>query len=207
MRRKVSFNGLATLLMSLTCEEQTALLDYPDELKKLVQELVTRREKNVFFIPISDKDAPEKFSLVAIKWRKLAAEMGYSGPILWKIKEGYCFLDSIKAGPCHENFNYLKYAKRCIDPSLTRKSLVFWIPRIIQECKGQNEEQQSAFLEKLRIRLELPSHHLTSFGSLALLSGLIFAHFKRTGERAPLKKRRLDPNGLRLTDAKALSNG
>jgi hypothetical protein len=39
---------------------------------------------------------------------------------------------------------------------------------------------------KLRQRFSLPEHHLTSFGSASLDSGLILAHFKRTGDRVPL---------------------
>ncbi len=66
----------------------------------------------------------------------------------------------------------------------TADSMVFFIPRIVATEK--NAEEQKKALAKLRKKYSLPENHLFSFGSAALVSGLILAHFKRTGERAPL---------------------
>ena len=40
MNRKASFNGLAAVLMGLSEDEQLALVDCPEELKKFVGDLV-----------------------------------------------------------------------------------------------------------------------------------------------------------------------
>lgn len=62
-----------------------------------------------------------------------------------------------------------------------------------------------ALLAETRRRHELPDNHLTSFGDVGLLTGLILAHFKATDERVPLNTlwtrtdtRNADGNRLKL---------
>ncbi len=186
MNRKASFNGLATVLMGLSEEEQLALLDCPEELKKFAGDLVIWIVQNTFFLPLSDNEVAEKLTATTINWRKLAAELGYTGPVAWKVKEGFTLkAHAPKAGPCYENFQYLQDWNIQNDEP-TKDSLAFWVPRLVQGSKSNNVEEQIKLLAELRQRFSLPAHHLTSYGSAALLSGLILAHFKRTGQRTPL---------------------
>ena len=53
---------------------------------------------------------------------------------------------------------------------------------------SENSKEQAETLAKLREQYQLPANHLASFGSAALLAGLILANFKRKGERAPLNR-------------------
>ncbi|MFH1088978.1 MAG: hypothetical protein V1716_00965 [Candidatus Uhrbacteria bacterium] len=48
---------------------------------------------------------------------------------------------------------------------------------------------QRQFLAETRTRLDLPAHHMSGFGKVALVAGLILAHFKITGERISLVMR------------------
>ena len=187
MNRKASFNGLAAILTELSEDEQLALVDCPEELKKFAGDLVIQIVQNTFFIPLSDHDVAEKLAETTLNWRKLAAELSYTGPVVWKVKEGFTLkAHAPKAGPCYENFQYLQdWNIRNDEP--TKGSLAFWVPRLVTGSKSQNVEKQISILAELRQRFGLPEHHLASFGSASLDSGLILAHFKRTGERIPLK--------------------
>ena len=121
-----------------------------------------------------------------LNWRKLAAELAYTGPVVWRVKEGFTLkAHAPKAGPCYENFQYLQDWDIQNDEP-TKDSLAFWVPRLVTVSKSKNVEKQIAILAELRQRFGLPEHHLASFGSASLDSGLILAHFKRTGERTPL---------------------
>ena len=203
MNRKASFNGLAAILTELSEDEQLALVDCPEELKKFAGDLVIQIVQNTFFIPLSDHDVAEKLAETTLNWRKLAAELSYTGPVVWKVKEGFTLkAHAPKAGPCYENFQYLQdWNIRNDEP--TKGSLAFWVPRLVTGSKSQNVEKQISILAELRQRFGLPEHHLASFGSASLDSGLILAHFKRIGERIPLKSEwartdSLNSNGSRL---------
>jgi hypothetical protein len=186
MNRKASFNALAKVLQELSEEEQLALVDCPEEFKKFAGELAIQIIKNTFFVPLSDNEVAEKFVEIALKWRKLAAELGYTGPTAWKVKEGFTLkAHAPQSGSCYDNFQYLQdWTIKKDEP--TKDSLVFWVPRLVQDNKNKNVDEQIMILAELRERFGLSEHHLSSFGSATLDSGLILAHFKRTGERTPL---------------------
>src|SRR3989338_1196750 len=142
--------------------------------------------RNIFFVPLSDNEVVEKLFETTLNWRKLAVELGYPGPVVWKVKEGFTLeAHAPKAGPCYENFQELQDWDIQNDEP-TKDSLAFWVPRLVTVSKSKNVEKQIAILAELRQRFGLPEHYLTSFGSASLDSGLILAHFKRTGERTPL---------------------
>ena len=173
-------------MIGLTEEEQWALVQEPGELKKFAGDLVIQIARSIFFTPISDKVVQADLADIALNWRRLAAELGYAGPIAWEIKPGFTLKEHApKAGPCRDNFQYLQSWDLKNDEP-TKGSLVFWVPRLVG--KGKNVEGQRAVLAELRQWFSLPKHHLASFGSAALLSGLILTHFKRVGERVPLNK-------------------
>lgn len=141
-----------------------------------------------FIAPISDKDLAEDLREVAAKWRKLAAELGYAGPVAWKVKAGFTLKQHApKFGPCVENFAYLQDWQLQNDEP-TKDGIVFWIPRLLPGSTAKTADEQTKLLADLRQRYDLPETHLTGFGSAALLAGLILAHFKITGERVPLDR-------------------
>lgn len=185
MNRKASFNAIATMITCLSDEEQVALVDKGKEFKEFVKGLVRAVVENTFFTAISDKDAPAHLAEAVTKWRKLASDLGgYTGPVLWVVKAGFTLKKHASlAGPCHEQFKYLQDWKLENDEP-TVDSMVFFIPRVL--ATGKNDEEQKQALVELRAKYDLPANHCDSFGSAALVSGLILAHFKRTGERTPL---------------------
>jgi hypothetical protein len=184
--RKASYRSVAALLDQLDEPELLALADHPREVEKLAQELVARAGENTFFVPIHDKDLPKNLCEIATKWRRLASELGYAGPIAWKVKAGFTLKQHApKGGPCHENFAYLQdWNLRNDEP--TNDGIIFWIPRLLPDSTDKTVDEQMKLLSDLRARYDLPSTHLANFGSAALLAGLILAHFKITGERVPL---------------------
>ena len=207
MNRKALFNELAVVLMGLSEDEQLALVDCPEELKKFVGDLVLQIVQNTFFVPLSDNEVLEKLSETTLNWRKLAVELAYTGPVVWKVKEGFTLkAHAPKAGPCYENFQYLlDWDIQNDEP--TKDSLAFWVPRLVTGSKSNNVEGQIAILAELRQRFGLPDHHLSSFGSASLDSGLILAHFKRTGERTPLNGEWVRTNSLHADGYRLLLGG
>ncbi|GEM_PF-5692673 len=150
-------------------------------------EQVAKTVEGIFFTPLADKDVPKKLVDTMVKWRKLATELDYSGPLAWQVREGFTLKTyALKAGPCYNNFSYLQdWSLRNDEP--TSKALAFWVPRLVPESVNKNVTEQMELLGGLRQRLGLPACHLVNFGSAAMLSGLILAHFEQTGERTPLE--------------------
>lgn len=64
---------------------------------------------------------------------------------------------------------------------------MFWVPRLVENSTSKTIPQMEQLRKDMAKQYKLPAHHGTSFGSIALLFALIMAHFKRTGERVPLK--------------------
>lgn len=184
MNRKASFNALATLILNLSEEEQLALVDKSAQFKKFVAELVRDVVDSTFFIALADKDVPAPHAVAVAQWRKLASDLGYDGPVVWQVKAGFTLKQHApEAGPCYEKWAYLQDWKLKNDEP-TSDCLVFFIPRIVGTSK--NAKEQIEVLAELREKYTLPKKHLTSFGSASLVAGLILAHFKRKGERAPV---------------------
>jgi len=145
---------------SLTEEERAVLINNPKLLKQLGERM--------------------------IKWRKFAIDLGYDGPVLWRIREGFTLKEHApNAGPCYQGFEYLK---NCIfeNDEPTKSAYVFFVPRLIETSTDKNVDEQMALMAEMRKRYDLPEHHLTSFGSAAMLTGLVLAYFGHAGERTPL---------------------
>ncbi len=163
-----------------------------DKLKLAIAEVVIAKTREltttIFFTPLADSEVPEQLQHLVPKWRKLAALLGYTGPVAWRVNQGFTLKQHApKAGCCYENFEYLQGWNLQNDEP-TKNSIVFWIPRLIPESLGKNVQEKLALLASFREQVGLPAHHLKNFGSAALLAGLIFAHFKRAGERTPLNE-------------------
>lgn len=150
-----------------------------------------------YFTPLSNSDAvaalvvrdrsQELAEVMVRAWRSLSTSINYSGPVCWRVKAGFTLKHHApKAGPCHRGFSHLQDWKFLDEP--TKDGIVFWIPRLLEGSTAKNVDEQTALLADTRKRYELPNHHLTSYGSAALLTGLILAHFKASGERVPLNQ-------------------
>lgn len=160
-----------------------------------------KEAENTFFTSINDPDVQARFAATVAKWRKLASDLGYDGPVAWRVKAGFTLKQHApEAGPCYKKWAYLQdWNLRNDEP--TTNSLVFFIPRLVGT--SENAKEQIETLVKLRKQYQLPANHLTSFGSAALLAGLILANFKRKGERVPFNRcwartDTIDTGGYRL---------
>ena len=186
--RKASAAALVAMLKDLSDEEMLALTNNPGELKKLGGELVAKEIANIFAVSLSDAEVQEKYPQFAdrlVPWRKLAALMGYTGPVAWLVKQGFTLKKHAPlVGPCYKNLQYLQGWNFNDDP--TDDCLVFWVPRLAENSTGKNLKAMEKHRAELKKRYELPGDHATYFGSIQLQFALILAHFKRTGERVPL---------------------
>lgn len=151
-------------------------------LKQVILELAAK-----YFIPLKDEDVPAKYQPILAKYRAEARRQGIpdSTPLCYLVVSGFTLKHHApKAGPCHENFQYLQSWNFPDEP--TQECVVFWIPRLVPESTGKDVDEQRHHLAKFCERLALPAHHCTSFGDVALIAGLILAHHKATGEKVPL---------------------
>lgn len=184
--RKASFNAIAALLAKLSDDQQLALLDRPDEFVEFAAAQAAKIVQDTYFVPIADKDVPQKIAESVWKWRKLASDLGYTGPVCWRVRAGFTLKSHApQAGPCYEKFGYLQDWQLQNDEA-TQSCVVFWIPRLVKDSVSKTVEEQMVLAKQVRTTYDLPAHHLTSFGSAALNSGAVLAHYKRTGERTPL---------------------
>jgi len=188
---KATASSLLAALGILTDEEMTALTNAPGKVKEFLAALVQEEIANTFAVPLSDAEMMDQFPQFADRlapWRKLAALMGYTGPVVWLVKQGFTLKKHAPlVGPCYENLQYLQGWNFSDDP--TDDCLVFWVPRLADNSTGKNIKAMEAHRAELKKRYELPEGHATSFGNIELQFALILAHFKRTGERVPLNFR------------------
>ncbi len=197
-KRIVSADCLTEFWRTLTDEEKLSLADNSSLLKRFLARLAKKAAKNMFVMSFSDEEAVKwlvehkKYDepvakLVIAKWRAYAATFGYTGPVAWAVKEGFTLKSHASfAGPCYDKLNYLQSWSLQNDEA-TKTSLVFWVPRLVEGSLGKSITQMEALRTELKQRYELPEHHVTNFGSIALLFALILAYFKFKGERVPLK--------------------
>ncbi len=132
------------------------------------------------FTYLDDKDVPIHLREIAANWRKLATEQGYNGPVAWRSREGFSLKQHVpKVGKVHYSFVALKgWMLQNDEP--TKSGTVFWIPKPLKATKAQTVDQQRVIMAETRKRYGLPQHHLSTFGSAGLLSGLVLANLKRT---------------------------
>ncbi|MBI4121880.1 MAG: hypothetical protein HY461_00960 [Parcubacteria group bacterium] len=196
---KTSAKAVAGLVADLPEEELLLLADtnLRPRLRRWLGRAHRQQTANMFVTPLSDeaavgfymgrrKLADDAAKAIVSSWRRLAAELGYSGPIAWQVREGFTLKGhGPKSGSTYQNWAYLQdWPLQNDEP--TRESIVLWIPRLLTGSTAKNVGQQKVLLGDFRTRFVLPGHHLTTFGSAALLTALIHAHTKRTGERTPL---------------------
>jgi hypothetical protein len=186
MNRRASFNALATQITNLSNEQQLALVDNPGALAELAVAFVQKAIENTFVVHIDDKDVSEPLRAMIAKWRRFASELGYNGPVAWRVREGYTFKEHAAKNPhVYDKYGYLQTWE--FEDRATPNAIVFWVPRLVPGSTNKNADEQREVLTAIQMRLELPEHHLSGFGDVSLVAALILAHFKRTGERTPLK--------------------
>jgi hypothetical protein len=158
-----------------------------DCIKGFTETKVMNEDVLEYFTLLPDFEVPERHQATLAKYRRLAEEHGVPGgvAVTYRVRAGFTLkTHAPKAGPCRDGFAYLQGWKFPDEP--TADSLVFWVPRVLMGSK--NVDQQIAFLADLCSKLELPAHHMSGLGSVALVAGLILAHFKATGERVTLRE-------------------
>ena len=142
--------------------------------------------KDWYFLPLTDAAVPQEHQLTIQKYRTLVTDWGVPATttLCYMVRVGFTLKQHApKAGPCYDDFRYLQGWNFQDEP--TQDSLVFWIPMLVPGSTSKTKAQQLQLLGELRSVHGLPSHHLTSFGSAALLAGLILAHHRATGEQVP----------------------
>ena len=188
---KTTAKAILAALGILTEEEMNEWTEGPGEVKDFLAARVAEKMANTFCVSLSDNELQQQFPQFAdrlVPWRKLAALMGYTGHIVWLVKQGFTLKKHAPlVGPCYENLQYLQGWNFNDDP--TDDCLVFWVPRLAENSTGKNIKAMEAHRAELKKRYELPGDHATYFGSIQLQFALILAHFKRTGERVPLNLR------------------
>jgi hypothetical protein len=187
--RIASVSALLNFLGMLSNEHMLALLDNPGKVKQYLGDLVAEEVEQTYVVALSDTELQEQFPEFADRlpsWRKVAAALDYRGPVAWKVKKGFTLKEHAPlTGFCYDSLNYLQnWSLRNDEP--TKASIVFWVPRLAEGSTSKTIPQMDKLRTELKQRYELPVHHASSFGSIALLFALILAHFKRTGERVPL---------------------
>src|SRR3989338_2612496 len=153
----------------------------------IVTEQSAKAPQIEYFIPVSDEDVPEQYKSTLVAYRKLAAEHGVAAntAVCYRVQAGFTLKSHApKAAPCHDSYRYLQDWN--FQDKATSNSFVFWVPRIMNDSTNKTTSQQITFLADLRTQLELPDYHMSGFGQVGLVAGLILAYFKATGERIPL---------------------
>lgn len=164
----------------LSVQERQMCLDYPQTVKKTLSTL----HMQSFVEPIENAAVPERFQSLVEKYTRLGLQFDYSGPVAWHIRQGFTLkFHAPQAGHCYQNLKYL--ADWPFEDVPTEVMLAFWLPRLLTQTLAKTAGGQCEALSKLRTRLDLPGNHLTSFGSAALLSALILAEFRRSGQFIP----------------------
>jgi hypothetical protein len=188
------------VISSLSSEELLAFIDYPDRVKEFAADLAREAAENVFFEALTDEQAiglltptgegvtsEEVYAVenMVRKWRQEASELNFNSLIAWKVRAGFSLTEHApRIGPCYKRFeDVAQWNLENHEPTVD--SVVFWIPRLVPYSLNKNAAEQMQLLAELRQGLELPVNHLNSFGSAALLAGLVLSHNARTGERVP----------------------
>ncbi len=158
------------------------------------------------FRALADTEVPARLADTLAKWRLMAADLGYAGPVAWLVPAGFHLKKhASKAGSCHDQFQYLQdWTLKDEENEPTQRQLVFWIPRVVPESNKKTVAEKLSLLAELRQKYGLPEHHLKTFGRASLLSGLMLLHHRLTQEKTPLNEQwvwtdTLRSGGLRLS--------
>ncbi len=148
--------------------------------------------------PLTDEQAIKLFlrlkrwrqpdvDMMVANYRRYASDLDYTGPVFWKVKAGYTLKKH--AARNRDTWHKLYYVRDwpIVNDEPTKDSIVFWVPRFVRGSTDKDVPQMMKLKAELRLRYDLPGHRGSGFGSAALLSALILAHYKLTGERVPFQ--------------------
>jgi len=199
MNTKASWVSVVKALSGLSDEELSAIADKPEILKEFAAKRLADIVSNTYVFTFSDIEASSILfkngaygrSIAEThvgRWRKYASDLGYTGPVAWKAKAGYTLKEHASRDKNYSNinFNHLQNWELKNDEP-TKESLVFWIPRLAKNSTNKTITEMKGLYEVIRRTYGLYTRKVPSFGSTALLFALTLAHFKRTGERVPMK--------------------
>ena len=146
-----------------------------------------------YFVPVADAKVPAKHRETLAKYRRLAAEHDVPGTasVCFRVKAGFTLKEFRKYNHVLEPYycsSLVETSYEVLAEIATTDCLVFWVPRLALGSKNKTAGQQKKLLSGIRKRLGLPAYHLSCFGQVGLLVGLILAHYKETGVRIPRHK-------------------
>lgn len=149
-------------------------------------------------MPFSDETAVEiliclkKFSKAEAEahvrmWRQYATDLFYSGPTVWLVRGGYTLKwHAARDRNSYGKLDHLQDWDLENDEPIKKNTLVFWVPRLVEDARGSTIHQMEAREREIRRHYKLPVPGTTAFGSIALLFAVILASFKYTEERMRL---------------------
>jgi len=170
--------------------ELTQLIERHEVTLREQKDVVERQkmeEQPEYVTPILDADVPERYRATLAKYRKLATDHGVlvTTAVAYRVKAGFTLKAHVhKAGPISGKYQYMQG----FPDDATSDGIVFWIPCVLNGSTSKTRDRQAELLSNLRTSLELPAHHMSGFGNVGLVTGLILAHYKATGERIPLNQ-------------------
>jgi len=155
--------------------------------KKPSLEKMCTESMGEYFTPIFDSEVPEQFQSILVKYRTIARAWGIadSVAICYHVRAGFTLKQHApKFGKCYKDFEYLQGWNFADEPTVD--CYVFWVPCIVPDSTSKTYSEQLRLLAEIRVKYELPAHHLTDLGAVAENAGLILAHKKATGLLIPL---------------------
>lgn len=179
---------VAQFILGLGDEQLDALVKKGNlaRVKTFADGLIVERKDTMFFTVLEDTEVSKACQPYVSGWRNFAGSLGWNGHIAYRVRRGYTLkAHAPKSGACYQDWAHLQSWELKGDQP-TEDATAFWIPRLVSESTDKNVKEQLSLLADLRKKFALPKHHLSTFGSAALLSGLMLAHHQRTGERVPL---------------------
>jgi hypothetical protein len=171
-----------------------ALLSNVAKTKAFAEQLEREEVENTFFVAMSDPEAieclvrekgweRERATKVVELWRAVAAFLGYTGPICWRVKPGFTLKQhSPLAGPCYDQFKYLQDWSLPNDAP-TGNWIVFYVPKLVPGSTSKTVEEQVVLRDAFRVEHNLPENHMTGFGPACVHTGVLLARCKKTGIR------------------------
>lgn len=134
-----------------------------------------------YFTPLTK--VSKKLKTTHKKWKALAKEWDYKGPVAWQVRAGFTLKEHAPLfGPCWNDFKYLQNWNFPDEP--TKDCIVFWIPRLVPESTNKTWSEQQQLVSDLGKKTKLDM----AIGDVTLLSGLILTNYHETQEQVPFNE-------------------
>jgi hypothetical protein len=94
MNRIPSFRSVMQFLLKLNDRQVSAMLANKKKVAAFLDQLAQEADDSVCFVPLSDPEAvnalnydvPGKAQSMVSGWRRLASDLGYTGPVCWSAR-------------------------------------------------------------------------------------------------------------------------